>query len=150
MQFHNFKTADNVLAGIEFSLTEDIIDDYAKVIGGLVIGRTENSQDEIDWGSPHGIITPRTENFRIEGTKFYNYNWNDAAALGTCSHCFHAAATDSGARTIRVSDLWFDESTVTKRIFYQEPFRAIIHDLTGSLTDLGAGSWATPYWKHND
>ncbi len=43
VQFHNFKTADNVLAGIEFSLTEDIRDDYAKVVGGLVIGRTENS-----------------------------------------------------------------------------------------------------------
>lgn len=44
VQFHNFKTADNVLAGIEFSLTEDIIDGYAKVVGGLIVGRTENSE----------------------------------------------------------------------------------------------------------
>lgn len=118
VQFHNFKTADNVLAGIEFSLTEDIIDGYAKVVGGLVVGRTENSQTEIDIGSPHGIITPRTENFSIEGTKFFNYNWNDAAGLGTCSHCFHAAATDSGARTVRVNNLQFDADSVTKRVFY--------------------------------
>jgi hypothetical protein len=32
-----------VLAGMEFSLTEDIVDGYAKVIGGLVVGKTENS-----------------------------------------------------------------------------------------------------------
>jgi len=150
VQFHNFKTADNVLAGIEFSLTEDIIDDYAKVVGGVIIGRTANSQAEIDIGSPHGIITPRTEGFRIEGTKFYNYDWNNAAALGTCSHCFHPAATDSGARTVRVSDLWFDDASVTKRIFYQYPWRAIFLDLTGSLTNLGPNTWATPYWKHNE
>ena len=149
VQFINFKTADNVLAGIEFSLTEDIIDGYAKVVGGLVIGRTENTQTEIDVGSPHGIITPRTENFSIEGTKFYNYNWNEAAGLGTCSHCFHAAATDSGARTVRVNDLMFDPSTVTKRIMYQYPWRAIFLDETGSLTNQGANSWATPGWKHN-
>ena len=98
-------------------MTEDIIDGYAKIVGGLVVGRTENSQNEIDLGSPHGIITPRTENFSIEGTKFYNYDWNNAAGLGTCSHCFHGAATDSGARTVRVSDLMFDD-TVLKRVFY--------------------------------
>ena len=117
VQFHNFKTADNVLAGIEFSVIEDNMDGLAKIVGGLIIGRTENTEFAIDMESPHGIITPRTENFSIEGTKFYNYNWNDAAALGTCSHCFHAAATDSGARTVRVSDLVFD-ITVDKRIFY--------------------------------
>ena len=148
VQFHNFKTADNVLAGIEFSLTEDIIDGYAKIVGGLVVGRTENSQEEIDIGSPHGIITPRTENFSIEGTKFFNYNWNDAAGLGTCSHCFHAAATDSGARTVRVNNLQFD-SSVTKRILYQYPFRGIFLDETGSLTNKGENSWASADWKHN-
>jgi hypothetical protein len=147
VQFHNFKTADNILAGIEFSLTEDIIDNYAKVVGGLVIGKTENTSEELNIASPHGIITPRTEGFRIEGTKFYNYDWNNAAALGTCSHCFHDAATDSGARTIRVKDLYFD-TTVPKKIFYQTPWRAIFLDQTGELTGLGANTWAVPYWPH--
>jgi len=149
VQFHNFKTADNVLAGIEFSLTEDIIDGYAKVVGGLIVGKSENTEDLIDLASPHGIITPRTENFSIEGTKFYNFNFNDAAALGTCSHCFHPASTDSGARTVRVSGLEIDD-TVTKRIMYQYPRRAIFLDEDGSLTNQGAGSWATPYYLHND
>lgn len=49
VQFHNFKTADNILAGIEFSLTEDIIDGYAKIVGGMVIGRTpDNTEEALD------------------------------------------------------------------------------------------------------
>ena len=31
-----------------------------------------------------------------------------------------------------------------------EPFKGILHDLDGSLTELGADSYATAYWKHND
>ena len=76
VQFHNFKTADNILAGMEFSLTEDIIDGYAKIVGGLVIGRSNNTEQMLDEAEPQGIITPRTENFSVEGTKFYNFNWN--------------------------------------------------------------------------
>ena len=152
VQFHNFKTADNKLAGMEFSLTEDIEDGWAKIVGGLVVGRSENSDAELDGLSvgPHGIITPRTENFSVEGTSFFNFDfWEDGAALGTCSHCFHGAATDSGARTVTVKSLTFDRS-VPKRIRYQYPFRAIFYDLDGSLTGQSKKSWATPYWKHNE
>ena len=108
VQFHNFKTADNLLAGIEVSLTEDIVDGYAKIVGGLIVGRSANAEEELDSleTGPHGIITPRSENFSIENTAFYNFDhWEDGAALGTCSHCFHGAATDSGARTVTVRGL---------------------------------------------
>jgi hypothetical protein len=36
------------------------------------------------------------------------------------------------------------------KIRYQEPYREIILDLDGSLTGLGARSWASAYWKHNE
>lgn len=70
------------------------------------------------------------------------------AGLGSCSHCFHPASTDSGARTVTFEKLYFDAS-VTKRIRYETPYRAIFHDLDGILTGLGADTWATPYWEHN-
>ena len=133
---------------MEFSLTDDIIDGYAKIIGGLVIGKSDNTDAELDAASPHGIITPRTENFSIDGTKFFNYNFNTAAGLGTCSQCIDLESTDSGARTTKVSNLVFDSVSVTKRIRYQYPERAIFYDETGGLTNLGAKTWAVPNWKH--
>ena len=116
IRFNNFKTADNLLAGIEFSLTNQpgVGDDGPGIYNALIIGRTENTEELLDSKQPHGIITPRTENFVIRGAKFFNFNWNNAAALGTCSHCFHPASTDSGARTVRMSGLEFND--VTKKI----------------------------------
>lgn len=116
--------------------------------GALVIGRTTNTEHDLDIAMPHGIITARSENFEVHNVDFYNFNWETAAAIGTCSHCFHDAATDSGARTVRFSGLSFTD--VTYKVNYQIPWRAILADLDGTLTGLDANSWATPYWKHND
>lgn len=146
VEFHDFKTADNILAGIEFSLSENMLDGYAKIVDAVVIGKTTNADSETLGASPHGIITPRTEGFTIDGTRFYNYNFNEAAALGDCSHCFHPAATDSGARTYTTQRLEFTD--VTRRIKYQYPERGIFHDMDGSLTGKGADTYATKGYKH--
>jgi len=146
VEFHDFKVADNKLAGIEMSLTEDLIDGYAKVYGGLIIGQSVNNAG-LSGSSPHGIIGPRTEGFTIDGAKFFNYNWNEAAALGTCSHCFHSASTDSGARTVTTRNLLLD-STVTRKIKYQYPQRGIFHDEDGTLTGKGADTYATANHLH--
>jgi len=149
VRFNNFKTADNILAGIEFSLTNNGAgDDTAGIYNALVIGKTENTEALLESKNPHGIITPRTENFVIRGVKFFNYNWNSAAALGTCSHCFHPASTDSGARTVKLSGLEFTD--VTKRIRYQDPFKQILYDEDGSLTGKGPKTWATYHYGHHD
>jgi hypothetical protein len=152
VQFLNFKTADNWKAGMEVALTNEVEDGLCKIVGGIVIGRSKNNHEaSLDAATPHGIITPRTENFTIDGTKFFNFEIDGeqfGAALGTCSHCFHGAATDSGARTVTGRNLSFDQS-VKKRISYQYPRRAIFFDEDNSLTGLGKGSWATPNWKHN-
>jgi hypothetical protein len=95
------------------------------------------------------MIGPRTENFRVDGARFFNFDWNQAAALSSCSHCFHPAATDSGARTIRFSNLSFD-SSVQRIANYQYPWRAIFLDEDGSLTGKGPMSWATPYYAHHN
>lgn len=95
------------------------------------------------------MIGPRTENFRVENTRFFNFDWKKSAALSSCSHCFHPAATDSGARTIRFSNLSFDSSV--KRIAnYQYPWKAIFFDEDGTLTGKGPRSWATPYYAHHN
>ena len=135
-------------SGMEYSKTIDNPQDgWAKIVGGLVVGRSENSEEALDLANPKGITCSRNENFSIEGTKFYNFNYNNAGALGTCSHCWHDNNTDSGGRTVTVSDLYFDE-TVWLRVMYTTPWRTIFHDLTGSMTELGPNTWFVPYWNH--
>ena len=100
VQYVNFKVADNKLAGMEFSDTKYVaMDDYTKVVGGLVVGRSANTEADGD-STFRGIIGPRSEWLRIEGTSFKNLDFGSAAALGDCSHCWHPASTDMGARTI--------------------------------------------------
>jgi hypothetical protein len=75
------------------------------------------------------------------------------AALGSCSQCFHPITTDSGGRTTTLSGLTFDDSTVTRRIRFQTPYREIFYDKDGTLTSvrrapLKAGSWIVPEWTH--
>jgi hypothetical protein len=148
VRFNDFKVADNILAGIEFSITGFVRDNRTSINNALVIGKSANTEGVLDMASPHGIITPRRDWFVVDGAKFYNFNWNNAAALGTCSHCFHGAATDAGARTTTVANLFFD-STVNKKIWYQFPRTGIFYDRTGELTGKGAGSWATAWHRHN-
>ena len=152
VQFIDFKVADNKLAGMEVSLSDKIINGYAKIVNGVTFGYTENADTIVTEDSPRGIITPRSENFSISGTKFVNFDINNAAALGDCSHCFKNSkgSTDSGARTVTVDSLSFDDPTVPRRIRYQVPYRGIWRDSDGSLSGQGSPSWLAPYFKHLD
>jgi hypothetical protein len=147
VRFINFKTADNLLSGMEFAETDFFGHQMARVEGGVVVGRTNNTDWKLDASSPHGVIAPRTEGFLITGVHFYNFNWRDSAALGSCSHCWHPHATDSGARTIATSNLTF-HSSVAKKIKYGYPFKAIFRDLDGTLTGKGPESYASFYTMH--
>ena len=149
VRFLGFKTADNVLAGMEMGRTNEFGDEMAQIDGALVIGRTLNPDEVVDWANPKGVITARTENMVVRNVNFYNFEWNDAAALGSCSKCHVGGVSDSGARTVRTEGLYFD-STVARKIRYQTPRKAIYLDLDGSLTGRGPNSWATPYYKHHD
>ena len=118
IQFRNFKVADNLLAGIEFEFAHEFFgdQDYAGVFDALIIGKTLNTEPLLESKSPHGIIGPRSNGFTIKGVVFHDMDFNNAAALGTCSHCFHPAATDSGARTVRTNALEFHNTP--RRIRY--------------------------------
>jgi hypothetical protein len=63
-----------------------------------------------------GLITARSENLTVSNISFYNFDFSASAAFGQCSHCFHDAATDSGGRTVFLSDIYIDQATVPRRI----------------------------------
>ena len=112
-----------------------------------MVGRTNNTEWKLDASSPHAVIGPRTERFIVQNVRFYNYNWNKAAVLGSCSHCYHPQATDSGARTIHTRNLTFD-ATVERRIKYGYPYKAIFRDHDGTLTGKGPNSYASFFQYH--
>jgi len=88
VRFHNFKVADNLQAGIEFSVTA-WGNDMARIDNALCVGRSNNTDRRLQMGSPKGIITPRSDNFLVTGVRFHNYDWRNSAALSSCSHCWH-------------------------------------------------------------
>jgi hypothetical protein len=63
VRFIGFKTADNLICGIEVSLATDAVDGTAQINGALVIGYSANADQMTLDASMHGIITPRSENF---------------------------------------------------------------------------------------
>jgi hypothetical protein len=143
--------ADNLIAGMEWSFANSEVKaiDTMLIKGGLVIGRSANTEPALDGANVRGIIGPRWDYFTVRDLKFFNLNFGTSGALGDCSHCFHPASTDSGARTYYTSGLSFDSKTVPKKMWYQYPLRGIWADLDGSLTGKGAGSWATANFLHN-
>jgi hypothetical protein len=97
------QTLDNGLAGIEYEKVIDVAEGVTMVEDSLVVGRSMvNSNGE---GSPHGIITPRTDKSVFSNIRFFNFDFNNAAAIGTCSHCYSKPSTDSDARTVKTDSL---------------------------------------------
>lgn len=102
------------MAGIEVEMSANLVDGYARTDRALVIGRSDNADEFTNAAPSHGIIGPRTENYRFTNIRFYNFDIAGKAAVGTCSHCFALPSTDSGARTLTVSGLRF--TNVDRRI----------------------------------
>jgi hypothetical protein len=81
--------------------------------------------------------------------KFFNFDFGEAAALGSCSHCWHPAATSSDCHTVKFANIFMDPETVPRKIRYQFPFKGIYHDTDGSWipekTQTGE-AWASSDW----
>lgn len=117
------------------------------MIDSLIVGQSSFWTPTAD-DSPFGITGPRSDYFSISNVKFANFNFNSAAALSTCAGCSNKHTTDADGRTICVQGLSFAD--VTRRVNYGYPYKGIIKDIDGTLTDqTPLGGWATSNWKHN-
>ena len=65
------------------------------------MGRAQDSEFAWNYVSPNGVITPQSNYYRVKNVRLYNFDFNDAAAIGTCSHCFKSPATDRDGRTVK-------------------------------------------------
>lgn len=114
----NIKAADNLLAGIEFEIANSHILGYANVCSALVIGHTENADEYTMTSEAQGLIGARSEGLTFSNVSFYNFNAENMSCIGSCSHCFFDASTDSGARTTHFRNLYFDPKTTPRKINY--------------------------------
>jgi len=167
VRFVNITTMDNTLGGIEVNKVVDNIRDDALggayTDGACIIGRSQKSIDRPttfqgtaqDSGfsaaniSPLGFITPQSDFYRVKNVKFYNFDFNEAAAIGSCSHCFKEPATDSDGRTVKFEGLTLNDPSVSKKIRYQFPFKSIFYGEDDTLTGLAGGWTVSDIWCWN-
>lgn len=148
VRLENFRVADNILVGIEFESVTSSWDGQAQINGAVVVGMSENADETTIASSLRGIQGPRSENFQIHNVRFYGFTNENHTALSSCSHCEIICSTDSGARTTKLSKIYFHPENKVK-VKFNYPRRDIFYDFDGTLTGLGAGSWLTAPWKHN-
>jgi len=94
------QAVDNGLAGIEYEKVIGVDEGTTMVEDSMVVGRSMTNWNGGS-SSPHGIISPRTDKSVFSNIRFYNFDFNSAAAIGTCSHCYSKPSTDSDARTVK-------------------------------------------------
>ena len=161
LKFHNIRTADNLLAGVEFSITATgpwltDSDDY-HLQDALIVGFSENVESEqtthvsttdSNPDETRGLIGAKTEKMRIKDVLFANFDYNSSTwgAIGTCSHC-DGPATNAAGRTYFTKNLYFFNTT--QRVTFDTPFKEILYDQDGSLGN-NTHRWVVHYYKHLD
>ena len=101
-------------------------------------------------GDSLGIITPQRDGWKVMNVSFFNFDFNDAAAIGSCSDCAIKPIeyADHGMRTTDFEGLQFNDSSVPRRIRFRDPFNDLFHDIDSTLSDGGADSWVVSNFKH--
>lgn len=143
-------SSDNLGHGVLVNTVPNgVVDGDTRLDNSVVIAHSALATNEtLNATAVYGIVTPRSEWFSVFNTEFVNYDIGYQAAIKTCAYCdVHYTLTDSGARTVSFKGITY--CNVPKYINYTWPYRAILHDLDGSLTLQGPNSWATPDWRHN-
>jgi len=88
-----FKVFDNLEAGIEITKVADHAKE-SQISGGLFVGQT-SMNDEETLAEGGGVVTPKTDNFKMKGSSFYQFKEATFPAIKTCSEC--TSGEDGGA-----------------------------------------------------
>ena len=147
--FKNIKAADNKRAGIEISDGDWSPPFTLRVENAWIVGITPENGGDVNVykenGGARGLITPKKEFFIAKNIHFSNFNAG-MAAIETCSHCEHPAASTEGVITTFVEGLTFNN--VVQRVRFNVPYKEIIVDNDGSLTGSNARGLVTYFYSH--
>lgn len=88
MVFDNFWLLDNKQSGFNVYLTNRT-DEEVILRNSLIVGKSlGNPADDSDLENTRGLITPRTDGFRVESTHFANFD-KKMTVFKSCSFCWH-------------------------------------------------------------
>ena len=139
----------DLVSGIQITRQLLANENEPTLLNATIIGSVPGMDEDNTVNSPLGVVTPMSNGFNATNVRFYNYNFNDAAAIGTTKVLYGTFMVDSGVWTAKFSNLTINDSSVTKRINYQGSWNSIFEDMDGTLTDLEPTSWAIANLKHN-
>lgn len=147
LKFKNIKTADNMRGGIEITDSNYSPAETLVVEDAWIVGTSENAGDHSIYihKATKGLITSRDDYLVAKGIHFYNFG-TKMTAIETCSHCEFTCSTDSGARTTFFERLTFNN--VTQRVRFNVPYKEILVDRDGSLTEAGSSGVVTFFYNH--
>ena len=108
-----------------------------------------NVKDCAFWGGrgAQAIFAPSAEYWYVNGSKFMNYE-SGAGTISACAGCCSPVTFKQGAYTYRFERLEFEN--VAKRTQWTCPYKQILYDLDGTLSEQGAGSTVLPSYKFNE
>ena len=143
VRFIDFKIADNIVAGIEFTYTNwTQWYQTTRVVNALIIGNSGNSESACE--GTIGLLTPQTDGLFIDGAKFHNFD-TKMFPLGAESHSWKPPTRDFGARFVKLQKLSFTNSH--KKINWGIPPTSFWEILDDTLTGT-PGDYVAAYWPH--
>ncbi|KAL4508252.1 hypothetical protein ABPG72_003556 [Tetrahymena utriculariae] len=147
MVFNNFTLVGNKQSGFNVYLTNRT-DEYVILQNSLVVGQsTGNPADVSDLQATYGIITPRTDGYKVSSVHFANFIPN-MTVFKSCSFCFHFLKWVQGGKLTLFSGITYENIQTPKYMFWENWRREIYQDLDGSLTGRGTQAWLTPAGQH--
>lgn len=146
MVFENFYLVDNKQSGFNSYLTNRT-DEEVILKNSIIVGKSlGNAATDGELDLTRGLITPRTDGFRVENVHFANFD-NTMTVFKSVSFGWHFKKWVTGGKLTRFTGISY-ENIVSKKMFWENWRREIYEDLDGSLSGRNAHSWVTPSGPH--
>lgn len=122
-------------------------DEEVVLKNSIIVGKSlENAATDGELDKTRGLITPRTDSFRVENVHFANFD-NTMTVLKSVSFGWNIKKWVTGGKLTKFSGITYSGISA-KKMFWENWRREIYEDTDGSLTGKGVKSWVTPTGPH--
>lgn len=113
----------------------------------MIVGKSlGNHATDGELDLTRGLITPRTDGFRVENVHFANFD-GTMTVFKSVSFGWHFKKWVTGGKLTRFKNISY-ENINSKMIFWENWKREIYEDIDGTLTKNSSPRWVTPNGPH--